>query len=527
MKKAAVELPFDDGEVTPLQADDPRPQRVPQFPSNGAARKAPRKAEEAIPTSVYEVKQQDEEFQPSYEDGSHSDPGFKPAFLYVERGPGAGQLVPVRQGLLIIGRASVSELRLQHPSISRRHAQITRKGEFFYVKDLGSQNGTYVNRQKLDTEVEVQPGDEIACGNALLKLRGPVQAADSASVSVAMPRPKRKATSGAVKVALFAGAVGFGLAAVMMFALLHSQKPSYQELPSKKPVSKTDAPLLAAKKSDSPVVITEDEVSVKIQKLEKEAQAKKAAQQNEQQAEVEPAVAKVEKESPVSAVAMTKGQVKKTPEPKKVAMVTSSKKSSAKEEDAEDDSSAKASPSGARGAIMARYEAGNVGAAIELAKKAGDSELVGKLEKFQSAYDAAKDAVDSNNTNGAVKNYEAALKIDKTLSSGWGKYGTEIQRELGRIYALGGNAFLKGGDESNAKKAFSKALSYDPNNNTAKNGLAQLGGDDEKPVASKRAAIADACADDEAPAPKKKAAPKAKAEKPAGKRAAIDDAFGD
>jgi len=216
-----LELPFNDEEVQPLRADDPRPQRVAQYPSN--PRRPARKVEEAIPTSIYDVSQ-DEEFQPSYDNRDVSDSGYRPAFLYVERGPGAGQLVPVHQGGMVMGRASVSELRLQHPSISRRHAQITRLGERFYIKDLGSQNGTFVNRTRIATEVEVHPGDEVSVGNALLKLRGPVQAAEAPAFVPSIQErrskvPQRK-RSNAVRVGLVGGALGFLIAAVFVFAAL-------------------------------------------------------------------------------------------------------------------------------------------------------------------------------------------------------------------------------------------------------------------------------------------------------------------
>ena len=141
----------------------------------------------------------------------------------------------------MIGRASVSDLRLQHPSISRRHAQFKRIGEKFFVKDLGSQNGTFVNKSKIETEVEVAPGDLIAMGNALLKLRGPLTKGEALpapakdnkvspkkaamKTSIAYPATRhnplpKKSSSSMVKVAFFAGAMGFGLAGVLAFALV-------------------------------------------------------------------------------------------------------------------------------------------------------------------------------------------------------------------------------------------------------------------------------------------------------------------
>ena len=169
-----LDLPFDD-EVAPLQADDPRPQRVPQLPMG------PRRSRRRAGGSRQE---RDREFPARFSSGEYEDPSHERACLYVERGPGTGQLVPIKQGVLLLGRASASDLRLQHPSISRRHAQLTRVGDRLVLKDVGSQNGTYVNRVRLTGERELRSGDEIALGNALLRLRGPG------------PMPTRRSASG-------------------------------------------------------------------------------------------------------------------------------------------------------------------------------------------------------------------------------------------------------------------------------------------------------------------------------------------
>ncbi|WP_426750880.1 FHA domain-containing protein [Myxococcus sp. Y35] len=202
-----VELPFDDDEVDPLQADDPRPQRVPQYPAG--SRRNRRQGPGVRANSDRELASR---FDTAHE---YSDPGYAPAFLYVERGPGAGQLVPVKQGALVIGRSSSSDLRLQHPSISRRHAHLTRRGERFFLKDLSSQNGTFLNRHRIASEVELLPGDEISLGNALLRLRGHGTPAHGIP-QVATPEaaPPRKALS-SLGVALGAAALGSGVAALI------------------------------------------------------------------------------------------------------------------------------------------------------------------------------------------------------------------------------------------------------------------------------------------------------------------------
>ncbi|MFY1827030.1 FHA domain-containing protein [Myxococcus fulvus] len=210
-KEPEVELPFDDDEVAPLQADDPRPQRVPQYPAG--PRKAPRQG------SGKGRDKADRELSPKFDWGrEYSNPGHPPAFLYVERGPGIGQLVPVQQGSLVLGRSSSSDLRLQHPSISRRHAQLLRTGDQFLLKDLGSQNGTFLNRVRVTGEVEVMSGDEITLGNALLRLRGPggTPAAGLPAISQAMPPPvPRKRGLGPLGVGLVAAGVGSTVAALV------------------------------------------------------------------------------------------------------------------------------------------------------------------------------------------------------------------------------------------------------------------------------------------------------------------------
>jgi pSer/pThr/pTyr-binding forkhead associated (FHA) protein len=57
--------------------------------------------------------------------------------------------------------------------VSRRHAQFVRSGGGYLVKDVGSLNGTYVNRQRID-EVLLTGGDEVQIGKyRLVYLSGP------------------------------------------------------------------------------------------------------------------------------------------------------------------------------------------------------------------------------------------------------------------------------------------------------------------------------------------------------------------
>ncbi len=208
-----VELPFDDDEVAPLQADDPRPQHVPQFPAG--PRRHPRRG---LGGSLHEGR--DRELPARFDSGEYEDPGHTPAFLYVERGPGAGQLLPIKQGELVLGRASSSHLRLQHPSISRRHAQLTRRGDHLTLKDLGSQNGTYVNNARLTSEIEIHSGDELALGNALLQVRGPGPAPERPRAAASRPTSSLRVGMSSRSLVVLAAATGSLVAVILTLAAM-------------------------------------------------------------------------------------------------------------------------------------------------------------------------------------------------------------------------------------------------------------------------------------------------------------------
>jgi predicted component of type VI protein secretion system len=223
-----VELPFDDDEVSPLRADDPRPQRVPQFPAGSRRSQRPGAGRGS----------HDRELAARFDWGQeYSDPGYAPAFLYVERGPGAGQLVPVKQGALVMGRSSSADLRLQHPSISRRHAQLTRRGDLLLLKDLGSQNGTFLNRGRVTGEVAMMPGDEISMGNALLRLRGPgsTPAVGVPAKTDTLPSGRRWTNGDTLRVALLAAVVGSMVAALLTLVAMHLPQEDDAPPPATRP----------------------------------------------------------------------------------------------------------------------------------------------------------------------------------------------------------------------------------------------------------------------------------------------------
>ncbi len=76
---------------------------------------------------------------------------------------------PLRDGSVTIGRSADSGLRLEDPSISRRHAELTVDGPKVTITDLGSRNGTRVNGTKIDRPTELSVGDEIGLADVTLK----------------------------------------------------------------------------------------------------------------------------------------------------------------------------------------------------------------------------------------------------------------------------------------------------------------------------------------------------------------------
>ncbi len=64
-----------------------------------------------------------------------------------------------------IGRDMSGDVYLKHPSVSRKHTRILKKGPTFYVEDLNSTNGTFVNGEIISRKIVLSDGDEIGIGN--------------------------------------------------------------------------------------------------------------------------------------------------------------------------------------------------------------------------------------------------------------------------------------------------------------------------------------------------------------------------
>ncbi|QPK84162.1 FHA domain-containing protein [Corynebacterium qintianiae] len=85
------------------------------------------------------------------------------ALLVVKRGPNAGARFLLDQDTTTAGRHSEADIFLDDVTVSRRHAEFRRNEGSFEVVDVGSLNGTYVNREPRNSQT-LAAGDEIQIG---------------------------------------------------------------------------------------------------------------------------------------------------------------------------------------------------------------------------------------------------------------------------------------------------------------------------------------------------------------------------
>lgn len=85
------------------------------------------------------------------------------ALLVVLRGPNTGARFLLDDDVVTSGRHPESDIFLDDVTVSRQHATFERTEGYFVVKDVGSLNGTYVNRERIDDSV-LRTGDEVQIG---------------------------------------------------------------------------------------------------------------------------------------------------------------------------------------------------------------------------------------------------------------------------------------------------------------------------------------------------------------------------
>ena len=84
------------------------------------------------------------------------------------RGPNQGMSMVLDQPIMRIGRHPANDIQIDHPQISRFHARFTWDDTNMYLEDLGSMNGTYLNKTRLRTRTRLSNGDVIGLGEWVL-----------------------------------------------------------------------------------------------------------------------------------------------------------------------------------------------------------------------------------------------------------------------------------------------------------------------------------------------------------------------
>jgi len=91
------------------------------------------------------------------------------ATLLIVKENGSSQQIVLRKSRIVVGREPGCELRIPLPSVSRQHCEFIIEDGSITLRDLGSSNGTYINKERVE-EAELTPGVLIAVGPAVFAL---------------------------------------------------------------------------------------------------------------------------------------------------------------------------------------------------------------------------------------------------------------------------------------------------------------------------------------------------------------------
>jgi len=109
--------------------------------------------------------------------------------LLVQQGPRAGQAFDLNRPVVTIGREAGSDIVLDDPQVSRHHARLTLQGASYFVEDLGSTNGSFVNGRRVMAPTPLNPGDKLGLGDTVvLEVQGGLGAGETV-VGRGQPQP--------------------------------------------------------------------------------------------------------------------------------------------------------------------------------------------------------------------------------------------------------------------------------------------------------------------------------------------------
>jgi hypothetical protein len=92
--------------------------------------------------------------------------------LHILNGPDVGLCFELKEGVNYIGRSRKNDIQIKDETVSRRHLRILKKSEMYFVTDLGSRNGTFINGNYLapGIEVQIKKDEPIAIGMTIVAI---------------------------------------------------------------------------------------------------------------------------------------------------------------------------------------------------------------------------------------------------------------------------------------------------------------------------------------------------------------------
>lgn len=90
------------------------------------------------------------------------------AKLIVQQGASVGQEYTLTKPQTVLGRDPGVDIVINSNGVSRRHARITQQGEQYFIEDLGSSNGTYVNGQRIVSRVQLSGDVQVQLGQGVV-----------------------------------------------------------------------------------------------------------------------------------------------------------------------------------------------------------------------------------------------------------------------------------------------------------------------------------------------------------------------
>lgn len=118
--------------------------------------------------------------------------------LVIQKGPQVDKEFALVKDIISLGRDASNDFPIPDPEVSRRHARLIKQGNDYFIEDLGSTNGTFINRARVSAPYKLVPGDEVGFGETVrLVYQAPYEDVPRTMVSEEEPEPEFDATMAA------------------------------------------------------------------------------------------------------------------------------------------------------------------------------------------------------------------------------------------------------------------------------------------------------------------------------------------